>query len=165
MQNLEKLKKEYQNLNEQIQTIGETIKKLEENKNPLTPKKGSYYWSININGNKEKVDYYNDATDKMRLAASNMFLTEQSIDKEIEKRKAIQKIKTYIAMNFPFESDWDDDDQLKYSIVYNTTDGMIKTNYTCQTKAQTQIGFLKEIEDCQTIINKFEKELRIIFDV
>ena len=164
MKNINKLKEEYKILQEQVEKMGKEIKTLE-NKNPLMPKMHEIYYCIGSYSEKTKSIWLDDNIDNMRISLGNIFLTEEARDKKILKLKAIQKIKSYIAENCPFEPDWNDKEQDRYNIYYNIKYREYSFSYCSFIMEQTEIGFLKSEENCQTIINKFKPELDIIFNI
>lgn len=149
-----------------IQLGKEDEKEEVEKVNPLKPKMGDDYWYVEtnfpINYNCDVWD--NDMIDKVRLAMGNVFLSEQAVKDEIAKRKATQVIKTYIATYFPFVPDWENGKQEKHYIYYAYNCQKYYSHQTYSLQDQPQIGFLKSEEDCKVIIEKFKKELDIIFN-
>ena len=76
--------------------------KVEEEKvNPLKPKIGQKYWFVVSDGNYDSCDWGDYGVDNDRLAVGSIFLSEQAVKDEIAKRRAIQTIRTYIAIHFP----------------------------------------------------------------
>ena len=137
------------------------IQKLREEFNAKLDKleEAKRYWFIVNDGDIGYSQWRDDRIDNGRLAIGNVFWLEQEAEDEIERRKAIQTIKTYIKEHFPFEPDWDDEGELKYQIEYDNDDKEYFANDCSYCKPQTQIGFLATEANAEEIINKFSKEL------
>lgn len=96
----------------------------------------------------------------------NCFQTEEVWEKELETRKAIVTIKRYISDTFwVFEPDWSDTKQKKYHIYYDYNDYCFWYQYTYISKIDTHIWNLSCEEHAQEIMDKFDKELRLIWDI
>lgn len=96
----------------------------------------------------------------------NAFETKQEAEKELEKKKAIVTIKRYISNTFGvFEPDWSDENISKYLLIYDYTNA--KMSYICSYVCMnySPIWHLSCVEHLQEIIEKFDTELRLIFDI
>ena len=144
---------EIQKLREEFNAKLDKLEKKEEKK------VGEEYWSIGNDGCKYCEKWEDDGIDNGRLETGNVFFVEKEAEDEIERRKAIVTIKTYIKEHFPFEPDWDDEKQEKYIIIYSNGSKGYYPDYDYCEKRQTQIGFLATKENAEEIINKFSKEL------
>ena len=88
------------------------------------------------------------------------------IKRESEKYLAIDKIKQYISDTFwVFEPDWTDSLQKKYFIIYNYDINEFLYGFNHSTKMYSPIWYFSCQEHAKEIREKFDKELRIIFDI
>lgn len=130
------------------------------------------YWYPNDNSHKS---YYIDDNwsikerDKYALNAiyaGNIFQTKEEAEKELAKRKAIVTIKRYISDTFGvFEPDWSDKDQNKYWILYNHQDNKFTIDWFKYYDNCSPIWYLSCQKHTREIIEKFDTELGIIFDI
>ena len=101
------------------------------------------------------------------LKQGNIFRTKEKAIHERDKRKAIFKIKKYIYDNFGYDpTDWVDGDD-KYILMWH--DNGWKKKFEIESfynwKPCSPIGYLKTEDQAQEIIDNFEDELKIIFDI
>ena len=95
----------------------------------------------------------------------NAYLTEQLAQKELDKRKTIVKIMEYISDNFwIFEPDWNNEHQRKY-IIYRNLYQKREITFDCLNKFYSPIWYFSCKEHAQDIIKKFDKELRLIYNI
>ena len=95
----------------------------------------------------------------------NFFKTRQEAEHERDKREAIFKIKKYIYDNFGYDpTDWD---SIKYKsfIICSLPESKFYSSPCYEQKYYSPIGYLKTEEQAQEIIDNFEDELKIIFDI
>lgn len=91
--------------------------------------------------------------------------TEEMALKESEKMLALYTIKKYAESTWgKFIPDRTDLSQKKYFIKYRHEDSLFESDFYWSTLFANTF-YLKEERHCEEIINKFDKELRIIFDV
>ena len=107
-----------------------------------------------------------------KAAQGNIFHTKQEAQHESNKRKAIFKIKKYIYDRFGYDptgwADWEDDKNKIYITRWCRTDiddGVFSYSVSKQLKCYSPIGYLKTEDQAQEIIDNFEDELKIIFDI
>lgn len=96
----------------------------------------------------------------------NTFKTRKEAEKELLKRKAIAIIKSYISNTFGvFEPDWSDGNQGKVLIEYDYNKSVFDYYINFKYQYYSPIWYLSCKEHTQEIIEKFDAELRLIFDV
>lgn len=96
----------------------------------------------------------------------NAFKTKEEAEKELAKRKAIVTIKRYISNTFGvFETDWDNKGKAKFSLSYNYIKNVFYFTYERRFQHYSPIWRLSCEKHAQEIIDKFDTELRIIFNV
>ena len=99
-------------------------------------------------------------------ACGNCFLTRKEAEKELEKRKAIQRVKKYIWENdLEFEPDWSDLNQLKYDIYYDFTEKRFYPNASDEVRNYSPIGYFVDETDAHQVIYNCKDDLKIIFDI
>lgn len=120
------------------------------------------YRFINSNENIKKYSYLDLETSAQGLA----FQTKEEAEKELAKRKAIVTIKRYISDTFGvFEPDWDDNHQYKIIPIYDYFSDCWQYVEACLFKNYSPIWYFSCVDHYEEITKKFNKELRIIFDV
>jgi hypothetical protein len=119
--NKELLEKKIKDLENEIKGLKAGL----EDKNDLLPSKDNLGWYI------DSLGWYIDsggeictevclAGAEMSFDINNWFATEEEAEKELEKRKALARIKRYtIKNNMHFTPDWDNHEETKYSFFYD----------------------------------------------
>jgi hypothetical protein len=109
--------------------------------------------------------------DKCRLYAINSaeywncFRTQEEAEKELAKRKAIVTIKRYISDTFGvFEPDWSDN-QEKWFLAYDHYKNCFDCDLNFTYQYYLPIWYLSCEKHALKIIEKFDAELRLIFDI
>ena len=108
-------------------------------------------------------DYYWDEVYKDMVENWNAFLTKEEAEKESERRKAIQRIKKYC---------WENDIDIDYDEEYNSRLFYIEVDWEFEGQINfdsfpplySPIWYFSR-DNAEKILEKFEKELRIILDV
>ena len=109
--------------------------------------------------------YYDwDETDKDMLEIWNVFLTREEAEKEIERTKAIQKIKKYCWENKIKYKENVSDETFYIGIIYDSEDEEFYPS-TCTDRIEYWVLFFDSYEDLENILKNCEKELEIIFDI
>lgn len=96
-----------------------------------------------------------------------LFLTREEAEKELEKRKAIQRVKKYCWENSIELADIDfvnNSDNLKFTINFNTSTKKFIIIHFC-ISVNTSIFFFKKEEDAQKVLDNCESDLKIIFNI
>lgn len=132
------------------------------------------YYYLDLNCSYSKVSYFTIFAEddflsyKSDLENWNIFLTEEEAEQELEKRQAIQRIKKYCFENDIELADRDfinNPENLKFTINFNTlTKKFIFILHSC-ISIDTSIFFFKKEEDVEKILENFEEDLKIIFNV
>ena len=95
----------------------------------------------------------------------NYYRTVEEAEKEIEKRKAIMRIRRYSAEKWgEFVPDWSDHNQVKFYICYNHDQKSFYGDYNCLIQKLSFIHFEK-IGHRDEIIKKFDSDLKLIFNI
>jgi len=123
---------------------------------------GDEYWSIYG----DEV-YKNNHIEQNPVFHFDLFLTEQEVEKELSKRKALATIKKYIhTEGMTFEPDWNDEKQSKYHLgSYSHTYDFFSYGGSYFDQSIPLIGHFKTVEDVAKMIKDCDKELRILFNV
>ena len=123
---------------------------------------GYYYlfsdWDI------DSRDYYWDETYKDLIENWNAFLTKEEAEKEVERRKAIQRIKKYCFENNIQYKETVSDETFYIGIIYDYEDEEFYPS-TCTDHIDYWFLFFDSYEDVDKVINNCKSELNIIFDV
>ena len=159
------MKRDRAQLIQAIEAIKEKLAVMEEELNKLDeykhfPSKGDeyyYYTSIGTVCSNTSADY------ELRV---NAYKTEKEADKAYNKAVAVEKIKRRIV---ELQGDWKpdfNDDSNKYTICYNyivnsfTEEELQRFKHYC-----VLIPYMENKEIALTIINEFNEELKLIFDI
>jgi hypothetical protein len=158
-------KEEIQELKDTARKLLDKAKELEHPKSGYwKPKYGGEYWYI-YNCSIDHFSWATGAVDLERLQVGNIYQTEVEARKEVECRKALQRIRKYIHENMPFVPDWKDDDQSKTSVYFSYYDGNL---YACESTAdhdQPDNLYLGSHEDGEKLIKDMEEDLLIYLGV
>jgi hypothetical protein len=123
---IQQLKEKLKKLEEEIQ---ELKTKEEEEKGLWFPKDGEEYYYIDREGKvywKWFYDSHEEIEDRGCIEIGNFYKTKELAEKEIEKRKAIQRLKTAWAKDYYFVPDFNSGD-IKHCIHgWNYTDGSVE---------------------------------------
>lgn len=153
-------------------TKEEALKKIEElkafieqedqttNNKRWTPEPGENYWLIDDT----EVDYSywnDDGVDSDRLDLGNVFKTKEEAEAEVKKMKLLNKIKD---LTKGFEPNWRDEDERKYSIVYDYLRNTFRVLWTFDTHRPFGLPYFASKEDAQHVIDTLGDELLLFID-
>ena len=123
-------------------------------------------------GNGDEYYYYtsagtlcsNTAADyKLRV---NVYRTEKEANKEYNKAVAVEKIKRrLLELQGDWKPDFDDNYYSKYTIRYDHRDNSFVHDGWKRVKYCMLIPYMENKETALTIINEFNEELKLIFDI
>ena len=120
-----------------------------------------YY--INEDGNILKKEITNKYIDKILNFVDiwNVFLKEEEVEAELERRKALQRIKKFMWENWIKNIKFNENIYAKYIISYD--DNVFEVG-TVICNCWEILWFFEE-EDCQKIIDNCEEDLKIIYNI
>jgi hypothetical protein len=137
----------------------------EEKKGLWKPEEGDEYWYMS-DGGRSPAHWDDGSTDNGRYITGNVFPTQEAAQKEIEKRKAIHRVKEYIAKEFgEFEPDWENRGQRKFQLDYGYSSKSMLIEWHVMKKVYSPFGYLRNGEHCEQLITDMEDDLKIIFEV
>lgn len=111
------------------------------------PKVGDEYWYIKTNG----------------CASMGVYRTQEQSDLARDKQKAIVACWKWAQENVPFEPDWSDERQCKWSALYTESDDVF-THWACRlTKIQFTLPYFKTEKDCTAFMNANREHLKLLF--
>lgn len=136
----------------------------EERKSIFNLKRWDIYYSICDDSDVESIIFENDSYDNKYIQSWNAFLTEEEATKEVERKKAIQKIKKYC---------WENNIKYKENVSNNGFPFYIRNNkkkwlehwFERFNDFITWFLFFNDVDDCNRIIKDCEQDLKIIFEV
>ena len=103
---------------------------------------------------------------KNLINTGNCYQTKEKLKKQVEKLKAIVKVKNYIKDNFGYDpedwADWGDCNIDKYLIYYDYVESEIDFEFTSNLKPNSFIGYIKTDDECKILIKNCKKELELI---
>ena len=149
---------------EVISIIEENVEN--EEKSPYEFEDDEKVVKLNSNGGTWVDKYRNIDWAEYNKRQGNIFRTEEEAFHEKDKREAIHKIKKYIYDRFGYDpTDWFGLENKKYFITYDFLSNKFEwtTYYYCY--VYSPIGHLKTRDQAQEIIDNFEEELKIIFNI
>jgi len=107
----------------------------------------------------------NNSNDIRRIEMGNYFQNIEEAQKALDKLKAIQKVKEYIADNFGVVTVDKNDCQKLFTINYVRGVNEFIYEHNSTALVYSPFGYLKSFEDSELLIKDCEEELKIIFDV
>ena len=155
----------------------EKIKELEKYIEEIKEKKPKSIWDIDednfkgywyLGGNNIK-SFYSYAAFEVDRLVNNAFLTEKDARKELEKRKAIQRVLKWKYENgLDFEPDWENNNENKYLLFYNynnynSCSKKICSNVHFQSKYYCPVGYFKTKKDVEKCIEECKEDLELIY--
>jgi len=158
--------------NQEIELTPEQVAQIKEivgiKKGLWKPKINYWYYCIDMNGDIMQVcfDKNNENMVNRIISIGNLFETRELAQKQVDKLKAIQRVKEYIVENdLALEPDWEDGGQEKSNIYYDFDEEEFDYNwYNCY-KNYSPIGYLKSKEACNQLIEAKEDDLKIIWEI
>jgi hypothetical protein len=156
--------------NQEIELTPEQVAQIKEivgiKKGLWKPENGNGFYYIDSDGDVMGYLLVGDYNIYDEIAIGNYFQTKELAQKQIDKLKAIQRVKEYIAENdLGLEPDWGDDNQYKYDIYYDYYYNKFKTIYNCHNKYYSPIGYLKSKGAYEQLIQAKEDDLKIIWEI
>lgn len=121
---------------------------------------------IKIHG--DSTEYYGNgmgAVDDF-FNVGDTFTTEKAAEKELKKRKAIMRVREYIANEFGvFGPDWGTPFEDRHVVIYDIIEKSFECGEIMIIYIPSPIGHLRTQEDAQKVIDNCEDDLKIIWDV
>ena len=139
------------------------FEEIEERKSIFNLKRWDIYYSICDDSDVESIIFENDSYDNKYIQSWNAFLTEEEATKEVERKKAIQKIKKYC---------WENNIKYKENVSNNGFPFYIRNNkkkwlehwFEHFNDFITWFLFFDNIDDCNTVIKDCLGDLKVIFE-
>lgn len=140
------------------------FEEIEERKSIFNLKRWDIYYSICDDSDVESIIFENDSYDNKYIQSWNAFLTEEEATKEVERKKAIQKIKKYC---------WENNIKYKENVSNNGFPFYIRNNkkkwlehwFEHFNDSYTWFLFFDNYKDINKIIENCLDDLKIIFEV
>ena len=152
-----KLLQDIEEMKEKLAAMEEQLNKPDEYKH--FPSKGDeyyYYTSIGTLCSNTAADY------ELRV---NVYRTEKEADNAYNKAVAVEKIKRRL---LELQGDWKpdfDDTSINYTIYYDHANNSFVHDVWKRVKYCMLIPYMENKETALTIINEFNEELKLIFDI
>lgn len=139
------------------------FEEIEERKSIFNLREWDKYYYLYSDWYIDYITFEDDDYDKKYIKNWHAFLTKKEAVKELERRKAIQKIKKYCWEN-DIKTDYDEDYNSR--LFYMETDWEFEgqINFDSFPPLYSPIWYFSR-ENADKILEKFEKELKIILDV
>lgn len=144
----------------------------EEKKGLWKPEMGEEYWDLGFDGSTHYGwRWENLSWEEKAYLRGNVFPTEEAAEKEDEKRKAIHRVKQYIAREFGvFGPSREELNQNKYLGVYLPywdveEKCMVPMQQSSRYFHYSPFNYLRSAEDCDQLITDMEDDLKIIFEI
>lgn len=142
----------------------EYFEEIKEEKSIFELQEWDKYYIINCDWNIGLCDYDWWNLDRKFIKTWNIFLTKEEAEKELARRKAIQRIKKYCwENNIEYKENVSNKDfkyEIRYSIINNWLDYTWDINFK-----YFWYFFFKNIEDTEKVIKNCKEDLKIILDV
>lgn len=111
---------------EQHQKIAEALNLKTTDQVDSWPQGGDSYWSLDADGNTERAQWDAWPSDHERRSIGNLFKTEEEAETHVRYLKALTRVKG----SSSFVPEWDDTDQMKHFVAYDTDRQALHTNCT-----------------------------------
>lgn len=139
------------------------FEEIEERKSIFNLKRWDIYYSICDDSDVESIIFENDSYDNKYIQSWNAFLTEEEATKEVERKKAIQKIKKYC---------WENNIKYKENVSNNGFPFYIRNNkkkwlehwFEHFNDFITWFLFFDNIDNCNIVIKDCLGDLKVIFE-
>lgn len=134
------------------------------------PEMGEVYWFVRSTNTPSWSCWSGDVADRYSWARSNCYKTQAEAEEAAkvlkEKEDALTTVLTYIRENFgDFVPDWANEYQDKWSFYYDYGEDEFDVNYNSNYQEAITLPYLETREQCEELISKFDKELKIIFGI
>lgn len=141
MNNLKELKEQYSKTQEELIKLGETIEKLEKEKNKRhRVNLGDVYFFIDDAGYINSIYEDGGNIDDYRYNSGNYYLTKEDCEKAINVKNTEAELRNLAEeLNDGEEIDWENDEQRKYQLYYYYYKKEISTNMSSYSKIQGTI--------------------------
>ncbi len=166
MSELEKIKKELEELNNKV-------KELEKEKNKKWKlKKGDEYYCFDFREEGIKAYFYrDDYVDKINFILGNYFTKnddmkecKNKVIKTIEKLELLTELQNYAEeINEGWKPDWDNEDEYKYHIYFNFDAKVFENDYCWKRKGLNETVF-KSKELAEQAIEHFGERLNLLIE-
>lgn len=135
--------------------------------NCATFKEGDSYYLVDTEGNVNSNYWVDDKIDNYHLDIGNAFKTQEEAEKKAKQMQALARVNRYIRENDLrlTDVDWNNTEQPKFSIFYNTFSIQIEVSNWCSYNHKMLIGELKSKGAGKQVIENCIDDLKIIFDV
>ena len=153
-----KLLQDIEAMKEKLASMEEELNKTEVFKHfPSKDDKYYYYTTTGDVRNLTAVD------DELRV---NVYKTEEEAQEAYNKAVALEKIKRrLLELQGDWKPDWSDENEEKYCIQYDHSDGWFKSDCWFTTQYNLSIHYMENDETALTIIKEMEDELKLLFDI
>jgi hypothetical protein len=156
---------------EEIQELKDTAQKLLDKAKELEtlesgywePGSGVKYWYIDHFGNLSNYVWY--GKDNTAIDIGNYYRTKAEAHKELERRKALQRIRKYIHENMPFKYNINGVDTDRYAFFYNGATRSIDITKNYYLHNQPDWLYVGSEEDAEKLIEDMEEDLKIYLGV
>lgn len=122
------------------------------------------FFSIDREGYIQKINLFWISTLKTLQDIWNVFLTEEEAEVELERRKAIQRIKKFMWENNIKNREFKQHED-NYTILYDSLDEFFNIEYYETSYLINTLWYFERFEDCQKIIDNCLDDLKIIYNV
>lgn len=153
---------------EQIKILGDGVKK--EKKGLWKPKKGDFYYTIAgtriVSSLLLNDELWNDYhSDEDYYSIGNVYETKEEAETHLEKLKAIQRVKEYIAENCEVVEDVKNPYTAKYYVYYSLVCGIFSPAVWYVFLPYNPLPFLKTRKDAHKVIDNCKSDLKIILGI
>lgn len=149
---------------EQVKILGEEVKK--EKKGLWKPEFEEKYYCIDIDGDVDEDCWVGNVTyDQKRYSIGNVFKTEEEAKAHVQKLKAIQRVKEYIAENCRVVDDAEDYESQNWRVSYDTTERRFIAECDGIWISYSPIPYLKTKTDAFRVSEDCEADLKIIWGI
>lgn len=148
---------------EQVKILGEEVKK---EKNGLwKPEMGEEYYWVDVSGDSGLSYWADDICDRNRYSIGNVYKTTEEARAYVQRLKAIQRVKEYIAEKCEVVEDLENADTPKWSVCYDLKSKEFFANLWHSLFFHQPLPPLKTPKDVDKVIENCEADLKIIWGI
>lgn len=126
------------------------------------PKEGEDYWYVLQDGHVSFNYSYNSDFDRS-VILQGVYRTEEEAKLASAKQRAIVACWKWAQENAPFEPEWGDEGQTKFSVKFDHDEKIFWVDYCCDYQDQFTLPYFKSEKDCEAFINANKEHLELLF--
>lgn len=127
------------------------------------PKIGETFWYIDYDGEIYFQIYESNCYSDICRITIGVYRTKEEAEQALKEKQALVRVWKYAQEKMPFEPDWNDIEQFKFSSMYNFEKKSLYCASNLFLKPQNELPYLKSEENCDKFIEDNKEDLLTIF--